>query len=53
MRLSRMQWRIRPGPLLGEHNDYVFREALGLPPEEIARLEAQGVFSPRVAESGE
>lgn len=28
----------RPGPLLGEHSEYVCRELLGLEPEEYARL---------------
>ena len=27
-----------PAPLLGEHNDYVYRELLGKPPEEVQRL---------------
>lgn len=33
-----------PSPCLGEHNDYVFGELLGLPPEEIAQLKAKGVL---------
>lgn len=31
-------------PLLGEHNDYVFGELLGLPGEEIERLEEEQVI---------
>jgi benzylsuccinate CoA-transferase BbsF subunit len=31
-------------PLLGEHNDFVFREMLGLAEEEYARLKAADVF---------
>jgi crotonobetainyl-CoA:carnitine CoA-transferase CaiB-like acyl-CoA transferase len=31
-------------PLLGEHNDYVFGELLGLPGEEIARLQEEKVI---------
>jgi benzylsuccinate CoA-transferase BbsF subunit len=31
-------------PLLGEHNDYVFGELLGLPAEEIARLQEEKVI---------
>lgn len=31
-------------PLLGEHNDYVYRELLGLQPEEIKRLEETEVI---------
>jgi benzylsuccinate CoA-transferase BbsF subunit len=33
------------GPKLGEHNDYVFRELLGLKPSEIDMLKASGVIS--------
>jgi len=28
----------RPGPLLGEHNEYVFKELLGMTDEEIGDL---------------
>ena len=31
-------------PLLGEHNDFVFGELLGLPPDEIARLKEDKVI---------
>jgi crotonobetainyl-CoA:carnitine CoA-transferase CaiB-like acyl-CoA transferase len=31
-------------PLLGEHNDYVFGELLGLTSEEIARLKEEKVI---------
>lgn len=34
----------RSAPLLGEDNDYVFGEILGLPADEIADLENQGVI---------
>lgn len=34
----------RYAPLLGEHNDYVFGEVLGLSPEEIKRLTEQEVI---------
>ncbi|MCP5042546.1 MAG: CoA transferase, partial [bacterium] len=44
-------WRMRgaelgdPAPLLGQHNDYVLGEILGLAPDEIERLmEAQIVY---------
>ena len=33
-----------PAPLLGEHNDYVFRELLHLSADRIREFEAQGVF---------
>lgn len=34
-----------PAPNLGQHNDYVFREILGLSSEEIARLTEEGVIA--------
>jgi crotonobetainyl-CoA:carnitine CoA-transferase CaiB-like acyl-CoA transferase len=34
-----------PAPLLGEHNDHVYREVLGLSAKEYAALEAAGVIS--------
>jgi crotonobetainyl-CoA:carnitine CoA-transferase CaiB-like acyl-CoA transferase len=46
MRLGREPlpvWRL--GPLLGEDNDYVLGEVLGRGPEEIARLQAEGVVA--------
>jgi len=40
---SRSDIRIRTAPaLLGEHNEYVYRELLGIGEEEYARLEAEG-----------
>ena len=33
-----------PAPLLGEHNDYVFKELLGMSDSEIARLTDQKVI---------
>jgi crotonobetainyl-CoA:carnitine CoA-transferase CaiB-like acyl-CoA transferase len=35
----------RHAPLLGEHNDYVLRELLGLSDQEIARLREREVLS--------
>ena len=32
----------RPPPLLGEHNEYVYKEVLGVPDEEYAELEKEG-----------
>ena len=33
------EWpELRPAPMLGEHNDYVFGEILGVPPDERRRL---------------
>jgi len=33
------------GPLVGEHNDYVFCDLLGLPQEEVSRLKEEKVIS--------
>lgn len=41
----------RAGPLLGEHNLEILRE-LGFGPEEVARLEAEGVIGPARTPSG-
>ncbi|MDD4860072.1 MAG: hypothetical protein PHR56_07740, partial [Dehalococcoidales bacterium] len=39
IRLSRCPVSIRrPAPMVGEHNDYVFGELLGVSPEELQRL---------------
>lgn len=35
----------RPSPLLGEHNDYVFGEVVGLSREEIQQLKEEGVIA--------
>jgi crotonobetainyl-CoA:carnitine CoA-transferase CaiB-like acyl-CoA transferase len=35
---------VRPTPKLGEHNDYVYRELLGLDEETVARLVDEGVL---------
>ena len=43
--LSATDWEItRGGPCLGEHNDVVFREVLGLHDDEIAELRAEEVI---------
>jgi crotonobetainyl-CoA:carnitine CoA-transferase CaiB-like acyl-CoA transferase len=34
----------RPAPCLGEHNEYVYREILGLPEEEFVELLVSGAF---------
>ncbi|OGO50812.1 MAG: hypothetical protein A2148_03815 [Chloroflexi bacterium RBG_16_68_14] len=34
-----------PAPCFGEHNDYVFRELLGLSEDEVAELEREGITS--------
>jgi crotonobetainyl-CoA:carnitine CoA-transferase CaiB-like acyl-CoA transferase len=33
-----------PAPLIGQHNDYVLGEVLGMSRQEIDRLEKEGVF---------
>jgi crotonobetainyl-CoA:carnitine CoA-transferase CaiB-like acyl-CoA transferase len=43
--LSRTDWSMtRGGPSLGEHNERVFGELLGLTPDEIAALRADRVI---------
>jgi benzylsuccinate CoA-transferase BbsF subunit len=36
---------VRPAPLLGEHNDYVFRDLLGLNDDEISEGYAEGFIA--------
>ena len=45
IRLSESQAKIRPAPCLGEHNETVLREILGLSSEEIQKLTAGGAVS--------
>jgi benzylsuccinate CoA-transferase BbsF subunit len=43
--LSETDWEItRGGPCLGEHNDYVFGELLGVSSEEMSSLTKEGVL---------
>jgi len=48
-RVVRPPWRMQgvgvtgPAPLLGQHNELVLRDILGLDPAEIERLEAERV----------
>lgn len=43
--MSETDWRIeRGGPCLGEHNDYVFGELLGLASDELVELRESGVL---------
>jgi len=39
-----------PAPCLGEHNEYVFGQLLGMSAEEIARLEEKGIVGTRPSE---
>jgi benzylsuccinate CoA-transferase BbsF subunit len=41
----RLALRVRQGPLLGESNDYVFKDILGLSDEEVVELEKEGVIA--------
>jgi benzylsuccinate CoA-transferase BbsF subunit len=43
--LSRTKFELKRAPLLGEHNDYVFREILGLSEDKIQRLTKEGVIN--------
>lgn len=43
-RLSRTPAKLKKGHCLGEHNEYVFTQLLGMPDEEFATLSQQGVF---------
>ena len=42
-KMSKVPWEVRRSPLLGEHNQYVLRELLGMSPEEIDRLVEESV----------
>jgi len=42
--LSKCPYEVRRSPLLGEHNEYILREVLNLPDEEIAELVIEGVI---------
>jgi len=43
-RLSKSPYELRRSPLLGEHNEYILGELLGLSSEEIAGLVTEGVI---------
>jgi crotonobetainyl-CoA:carnitine CoA-transferase CaiB-like acyl-CoA transferase len=43
------RWYRSPAPSLGQHNDEVLRDLLGLSPEEIAELRADGIIGERPA----
>jgi len=42
--LSKSPSEVRRAPLLGEHNEYAFKEILGMSDEEIAELVIEGVI---------
>jgi crotonobetainyl-CoA:carnitine CoA-transferase CaiB-like acyl-CoA transferase len=35
----------KPAPMIGEHNELVFKEFLGIPPAEYDRLVKEGVIA--------
>jgi benzylsuccinate CoA-transferase BbsF subunit len=43
-KMSKAPWEVRRSPLLGEHNQYVLGELLGMSEEEIDRLVDEGVL---------
>jgi benzylsuccinate CoA-transferase BbsF subunit len=43
--LSKYNYNLNVAPLLGEHNEYVFKEILGIPDEEYKLLVKEGVIS--------
>jgi crotonobetainyl-CoA:carnitine CoA-transferase CaiB-like acyl-CoA transferase len=48
MRMENAPWEVwRHGPLLGQDNDYVLKEVLGLSDSEVAAGDAAGLFWPR------
>jgi crotonobetainyl-CoA:carnitine CoA-transferase CaiB-like acyl-CoA transferase len=45
VKMSKTPWRItRGGPCLGEHNQPVLARLIGLPPQRVAELKAEGVI---------
>jgi len=42
--MSKTPYEVKRSPLLGEHNDYVFKDILGLSDEEVAQLITDGVI---------
>ncbi len=42
--LSKSPWLPRRSPLLGEHNEYVLKEILGMSDGEIAKLTIEGIL---------
>ena len=43
-KMSRTETTLERSPILGEHNEYVFGELLGLPREEMEKLEREGII---------
>jgi crotonobetainyl-CoA:carnitine CoA-transferase CaiB-like acyl-CoA transferase len=45
MKLSETPGQVeRPSPLIGEHNDLILGKYLGISPEEVRQLKADGVL---------
>jgi crotonobetainyl-CoA:carnitine CoA-transferase CaiB-like acyl-CoA transferase len=43
-KLSKTPYEIKRAPMLGEHNEYVFTQILGMSDEEFVQLMSDGVF---------
>jgi benzylsuccinate CoA-transferase BbsF subunit len=44
VKMSRTETRVRPGPTIGEDNEYVFKQLLGMPEERYRRLAEEEVI---------
>jgi benzylsuccinate CoA-transferase BbsF subunit len=44
-RLSKTPYELGRATLIGEHNEYVYSEILGMSEEEMAKLDAEGIFT--------
>ena len=44
VKLSKTHYELRRAPMLGEHNEYVYTQLLGISDEEFVQLMADGVF---------
>jgi len=44
VQLSQSPREVHPAPLLGQHNEEVYREFVGLSPGELSELKAEGVI---------
>ena len=42
--MSKTPYQVHRSPLLGEHNEYVFKDILGLSEDEITQLVEDGVI---------
>jgi crotonobetainyl-CoA:carnitine CoA-transferase CaiB-like acyl-CoA transferase len=42
--VSKSPYELRRAPLQGEHNEYVLKQILGMPDEEVAELVIEGIL---------